>query len=88
MKSVNCQFTFGVLTKWDEFVRKEQEESEDTVDVHQTREGYKQDFYEALEGQCEMFFVDVKCENTNDVSLLFLLFAVCYVQYFSGLNET
>lgn len=60
-----------------------QEESEDAVDVEQTREGYKRDFRNALEGQCEMFFVDVKCANTDDVSLMFLLFysmlhTVCY----------
>ena len=60
-----------------------QEESEDAVDVKQTREGYKRDFRKALEGQCEMFFVDVKCANTDDVSLMFLLFysmlhTVCY----------
>lgn len=82
-KNVNCQFTFGVFTKWDECIRKQQEErGKDKVDVNQTREGYEQKFHKALEGKCEMFFVDVKSEHTDDVSLLFLLFysmlhAVC-----------
>lgn len=75
MNNVNCQFTFGVFTKWDECKRKEKEKkSEDTVDVDQLREVYEQDFLNALKGECEMFFVNVECENTNDVSLLFLLF--------------
>ena len=76
MKNVNCQFTFGVFTKWDECKRKQKEKKgKGTVNVHQTIEVYKQDFQKALDGKrCEMFFVDVESEDTSDVSLLFLLF--------------
>lgn len=73
VKEVNCQYTFGVFTKWDECTRKAQE-SEDTVDLEQARKDCKQNFEDALEKQCEVFFVDVRCENNNYVCFLFLFF--------------
>lgn len=66
VNNANCKFAFGVFTKWDECKAKAEEEGEDTVDVGETCEGYKQDFRAALNGKCEMFVVDVKSPNTND----------------------
>lgn len=74
MSEVDCQFTFGVFTKWDECIRKANEENEVMVDVEQAKEDCKQNFQDALKGRCEVFFVDVRCENNNDVSLLFVFF--------------
>ena len=77
----NCQYTFGVFTKWDQLVKRTKEEGEDPVD-DEISKSYKQEFQNVVKGQCEVFFVDVKSEHTDDVSLLFLLFysmlhAVC-----------
>ncbi|KAL9989158.1 hypothetical protein ACROYT_G003675 [Oculina patagonica] len=66
VKDVNCQFTFGVFTKWDECKRKAVEENEAAVDVEQAREDCLQDFRDALKDQCEVFFVDVKCVGNDD----------------------
>ena len=71
MKDVNCQFTFGVFTKWDECIKKAEEENEGAVDVEQAREDCEEDFRAALKNQCKVFFVNVKeCVGNNDVSLL------------------
>ncbi len=70
MKDVNCQFTFGVFTKWDECIRKAEEEKEAAVDVKQARKDCENEFRNALKGQCEVFFVDVKRVENNNVSIL------------------
>ena len=70
MKDVNCQFTFGVFTKWDECLKKAKDESEAEVDVEEARKDCEKDFRDALKDQCEVFFVDVRCAQNNDVSLL------------------
>ncbi len=74
VKDVNCQFTYGVFTKWDECIKKAREENEATVDVKQARRDCENDFRDALNGQCEVFFVDVKRAGNNDVSLLPLFY--------------
>ena len=71
MKEVNCQFTFGVFTKWDECIEKAKEENYDTVDLEQARKDCEKDFRDELKNQCEVFFVNVKeCVGNNHVSLL------------------
>lgn len=70
VKDVNCQFTFGVFTKWDECKKKAEEENEGAdISVKQAGEDSEQEFREALENKCKVFFVDVKRVESNDVSV-------------------
>ena len=66
---MNCQFTFGVFTKWDECLKKAKEEGEETVrNVCQTAKDYKEEFRNALEGKGKVYFVNVKNVGHADVS--------------------
>ena len=72
VNDAKCQFTFGLFTKWDKCVKKSKSEDGDTFDEKKAREMNEEDFRTALEGQCKVFFVDVKSVINNDVSLLYL----------------
>ena len=53
-------------------MKKSKSEDGDTFDEKKAREMNEEDFRTALEGQCKVFFVDVKSVINNDVSLLYL----------------
>lgn len=69
MKNVGCQFTFGVFTKWDECIRKAQEEGDESVrNVVKLANDYIKEFCEVLQGKGKAYFVNVKNFENPDVS--------------------
>ena len=70
MKNVGCQFTFGVFTKWDECIRKAQEEGQQKIRaVVEIANNYAKEFCEELQGKGKAYFVNVKNFENHDVSM-------------------
>ena len=74
VKEVNCQFTFGVFTKWDEFIKKAK--NDDNVDVEFLRKEYEERYLQSVDNKGEVYFVSVGCVENNNVSLSFILHSV------------
>ena len=53
-------------------MKKSKSEDGDPFDEEEARKMNEKDFRDALELNCEVFFVDVKRVTNNDVSLLYL----------------
>ena len=73
---MNCQFKFGVFTKWDEYLEGEEEGEEEAGDERQQiRENYKQDFRGSVKNRCEVYFVDAKHFIKAEVRFVRILFS-------------
>ena len=73
---MNCQFKFGVFTKWDEYLQGEEEGEEAAGDERQQiRENYKHDFRGSVKNRCEVYFVDAKHFIKAEVRFVRILFS-------------
>ena len=88
------KYTFGVYTKWDEFMEKKKRGNV-AVDVEYLRRYYNQKYLEKVygkketatkaEGDEEVFFVDVGCSKSFDVSILIRIRSNTVIMLFTAL---
>ena len=75
---MECQFKFGVFTKWDEYLQ-DKEEGEETAakadEREQIREVDEQDFRRFVKSRCEVYFVDAKHFIKAEVRFVRILFS-------------
>ena len=79
LNNVNCQFKFGVFTRYDEDLQDEEEQeniktTDDTGERQQMRENYKGDFQSFVNDKCEVYFVDAKHFITAKVRFVRIVF--------------
>ena len=67
---MNCQFKFGVFTKWDKVVREKEEGKRQQV--REKDEGQIQSF---VKGKCMVYFVDAKHVTKKKVRFVQIIFS-------------
>ena len=67
---MNCQFNFGVFTKWDKVLRDIEEGKR-----QQLQEITEGDFQSVVNGKCMVYFVDVKHVTKEKVRFVQIIFS-------------
>ena len=67
---MNCQFKFGVFTKWDKVVREKEEGKR-----QQVREKDEGEFQSFVNGKCMVYFVDAKHVTKEKVRFVQIIFS-------------
>lgn len=67
---MNCQFNFGVFTKWDKVLRDEEEGKR-----QQLQEIIEGDFQSLVNGKCMVYFVDAKYVTKEKVRFVQIIFS-------------
>ena len=67
---MNCQFKFGVFTKWDKVVREKEEGKR-----QQVREKDEGQFQSFVKGKCMVYFVDAKHVTKKKVRFVQIIFS-------------
>lgn len=67
---MNCQFNFGVFTKWDKVVREKEEGKR-----QQVREKDEGKFQSFVKGKCMVYFVDAKHVTKKKVRFVQIIFS-------------
>ena len=67
---MNCQFNFGVFTKWDKVLRDKEEGKR-----QQLREKDEGEFQSFVNGKCMVYFVDAKHVTKEKVRFVQIIFS-------------